>query len=85
VALKAYAGDNNITEDKSNSTWVKVPNGDGTDGTAYANNNYAMLITPVDGTKLELCTTTTTEGTETLTPVVTITIDARGLTIQPAT
>ena len=78
-ALMAYKADNNITEDTSNGTWVKVPIGAGTSGTNYANVCYAMLITPVDGTKLELCTTTTTEGTETLTPVVTITINASGL------
>ena len=78
-ALMAYKADNNITEDTSNGTWVKVPIGAGTSGTNYANVCYAMLITPVDGTKLELCTTTTTEGTETLTPVVIITINASGL------
>jgi len=81
VALKPYEADSNVTA--FTSTWVKVPNGDGTEGTAYANNNYAMLITKVDGTKLELCTTT--GETETLTPAVTITINASGLTVQPAT
>lgn len=80
MALKPYADDDNVEE--SNGTWVKVPNGDGTDGTAYANNNYAMLITTVDATKLELCTTT--GETETLPPVVSITINASGLTIQSA-
>ena len=75
-ALEAYSGDSDITKE-NNGAWVKVPNGDGTSGTDYAKVCYAMLITPVDGTKLELCPVSSDNSL--LTPVVTITIDARGL------